>query len=695
MSVLDRNRLDEEASPYLLQHADNPVHWQPWDEPARELARSLDRPIFLSIGYAACHWCHVMEEESFTDEPIADRLNEYFVPIKVDREERPDLDRLYQTTCQQVTGGGGWPLSVWMTPDGRPFYVGTYFPPSPRRGMPGFADVLEQLAASWRNEREAIEARADEWTDAMRKQVESIPEPGPQPDDAVLPRAAERMVAQADRQFGGFGSDGPKFPHPTRINLLLEATADTGDDRFESVALGALDAMAEGGIYDHVGGGFHRYATDRAWQIPHFEKMLYDNATLLISYLGGYQVTGRERYARIVDETITFIEQELTHPDGGFYSTLDAQSDGKEGAYYVLTPEDVQVAAPDPQAAEIWCHRYGITDAGSVEGANVPAITAEIGDLADEFGMEPETIHAMLDAVREALRAARTNRIRPARDEKILAGWNGLMIHGLAEAALVRDPVHRDLARAALSFVKEHHWNGDRLARRWKDGAVGIAGYLDDYAYLARGAIACHEATGNTAPLGFALDLADAMIEEFWDEDAGTFYYTPHTGEKLVGRPQDQIDQSLPASVAVAGEVLDLLTGFTPDRGYDDRVETILETYGTAIDRAPLQHASLVSLAHHVVTGRLEITIAADELPEPWRRFVADRYLPRRLLTRRPPTTIDTVSAKLSLPSDPPIWAGRSAVDSVPTAYLCRSFTCSPPLTEPTAATDWLGRLRP
>ena len=692
MAPIDRNRLDEEASPYLRQHADNPVHWQPWDETALEAATRLDRPIFLSIGYAACHWCHVMEEESFTDDTIAERLNEAFVPIKVDREERPDVDRLYQSICQLATGGGGWPLSAWLTPDGRPFYVGTYFPPTAGRGMPGFADVLDQLAASWADERETIENRADEWAEAMREQVESVPEPGPQPDETALGRAADRAVAEADRQHGGFGGDGPKFPHPARIDLLLEAAADTGEDRYGAVATEALDAMAEGGLYDHVGGGFHRYATDRAWRIPHFEKMLYDNATLLVSYLGGVQRTGRPRYARVVDETIAFLARELTHPDGGFYSTLDAQSDGEEGAYYVLTPDDVRVAAEESRAARIWCQRYGITESGNFEGMNVPAVTAGIDELATEFDEEPAEIRSTIDDVQEALLAARADRTRPARDDKVLAGWNGLLIRALAEAALVRDPVHREPAMAALSFVRDHHWDGNRLSRRWKDGVVGIDGYLDDYAYLARGAIACHEATGRTDPLAFALGLADAMVEEFWDEAAGTFYYTPHSGEELIGRPQDQIDQSLPASVAVAGDTLDLLSGFAPDRGYDAYVERLLETYGTAIGRAPLQHASLVSLAHHYVAGRIEITVVADDLPEPWRRFVADRYLPRRLLTRRSPSLSVTME-DLPVSSPPPLWADRSADGSTPTAYLCRSFTCSPPLTEPESAVDWLERL--
>ena len=347
------NRLDEEESPYLRAHADNPVHWQPWDERALQEARERDVPIFLSVGYSACHWCHVMAEESFDDEAVAEILNEQFVPIKVDREELPDVDRIYQTICQQVSGRGGWPLSVWLTPDQRPFQVGTYFPKEPKRGMPGFTELLEDIANSWSDpeEREGIENRAEKWTDALAGELESVPDQPREPEEDVAETAAKAAVRAADRDHGGWGS-GPKFPQTGRIHLLLRAHKRTDRDVYREVATEAFDAMAAGGMYDHVGGGFHRYATDRDWTVPHFEKMLYDNAELPRAYLAGYQVTGDERYLTVATETFDFIQRELTHEDGGFFSTLDAQSEDEsgereEGAFYVWTSDEIYEAVED------------------------------------------------------------------------------------------------------------------------------------------------------------------------------------------------------------------------------------------------------------------------------------------------------------------------------------------------------------
>ena len=374
------NRLDEEESPYLRAHADNPVHWQPWDEQALQEARERDDPIFLSVGYSACHWCHVMAEESFDDEAVAEILNEQFVPIKVDREERPDVDRIYQTICQQVSGRGGWPLSVWLTPDQRPFQVGTYFPKEPKRGMPGFTELLEDIANSWSDpeEREQIENRAEKWTDALAGELESVPDKPREPEEDVAETAAKAAVRAADRDHGGWGS-GPKFPQTGRIHLLLRAHKRTDRDVYREVATEALDAMAAGGMYDHVGGGFHRYATDRDWTVPHFEKMLYDNAELPRAYLAGYQVTGDERYLTVATETFDFIQRELTHEDGGFFSTLDAQSENEagereEGAFYVWTPGQVEDAVDDEIAASLFCDRYGVTDRGNFEGTTVLTI---------------------------------------------------------------------------------------------------------------------------------------------------------------------------------------------------------------------------------------------------------------------------------------------------------------------------------
>ncbi|WP_128475814.1 thioredoxin domain-containing protein [Halorussus pelagicus] len=712
-----RNRLDEEASPYLRQHADNPVNWQPWDDAALDAAAEREVPIFLSVGYSACHWCHVMEEESFEDEETAAVLNENFVPIKVDREERPDLDSIYQTICQAVSGRGGWPLSVWLTPDGRPFYVGTYFPKEAKRGQPAFRELLENIAESWSDEedRREMDRRADQWTDAIEGELESVPDPGETPGEDLLDSAADAAVRSADRDHGGFGT-GQKFPQAGRVHLLLRAAeraADAGDDdtaaEYREVATESLSAMAEGGLFDHVGGGFHRYTVDREWVVPHFEKMLYDNAEISRAMLAGYQVTGDDRYAAAARRTFEFVERELTHPEGvseshseargaesrgGFYSTLDAQSDGEEGKFYVWTPKEIRDAVDDSTAADLFCDRFGVTESGNFEGDTVLTSSESVGDLANEYEMSETEVEETVEQAREQVFAARAERVRPRRDEKVLAGWNGLMISALAEGALVLgDDHYADLAADALAFVREKLWDAEEnhLSRRFKDGDVAIEGYLEDYAFVARGALNLYEATGDPDHLGFALDLADAIADEFWDAESGTIYFTPERGEDLVARPQEPHDQSTPSSLGVATDTLLALAEFTPDEEFADIAERVLETRGQEIQSNPLQHTSLALAADRYARGSLEMTVVADDLPESWREELAARYLPSRLLSRRPPTDeeLSTWLDRLGLDEAPPIWAERDRTDDEATVYVCREFACSPPETDLAAALDW------
>jgi len=691
-----RNRLDEEESPYLRQHADNPVNWQPWDERARMAAEARDDPIFLSVGYAACHWCHVMEEESFEDESVAETLNEHFVPIKVDREERPDLDRIYQTICQQVTGQGGWPLSVFLTPDGRPFYVGTYFPKQARRGQPGFAQLLEDVHEAWTDpgQREELEARADEWAAAVRGELDESPEP---PDDAGEPAtdrletAAQTAVRGADREHGGWGR-GPKFPHPGRLHLLMQAHDETGRDSFRDVAVEALDAMADGGMYDQLGGGFHRYATDREWTVPHFEKMLYDNAELPRAYLAAYQLTGTERYATVVRETLAFLQAELQHPEGGFYSTLDAQSEGEEGTFYVWQPGEIDEAVGDDLDAELFRERFGVTPAGNFEGGTtVLTLSRGIDELATAHDLTTEAVRERLERAREQVREAREGRERPARDEKILASWNGLAISALAEAAIVLDEEYADVAADALGFVREHHWDGDDLSRRYADGVVKIDGYLEDYAFLGRGALDLFQATGDVDHLAFALALARGIEERFWDADRETLYFTPAGGEELIARPQEVTDQSTPSSTGVAVDLLAQLDHFLPHDRFAAIAGATLETQRARVDANPLQHVSLALAADRYQRGDLELTLVADDPPAEWRETLRERYLPRRLVAWRP-AEADRLADwldQLELEDPPAIWADRGPRDGEPTVYACRSFTCSPPQGDLAAALDW------
>jgi len=708
-----RNRLDEEESPYLRQHADNPVDWQPWDEAALAAAAEQDKPIFLSIGYAACHWCHVMEEESFEDEEIAELLNEHFVPIKVDREERPDIDSIYMSICQQVSGRGGWPLNAWLTPDGDPFYVGTYFPPEPKRGAPGFRQLLEDISESWADpeQRAEMEERASQWTEAIADDLEATPDqPGDAPGEDVLETTASAALRGADREFGGWGK-GQKFPQPGRVRVLMRAHAADGREAYREVVEETLDAMGDGGLYDHVGGGFHRYTTDREWVVPHFEKMLYDNAELARVFLTGYQFTGRERYRETVRETLAFVERELTHPDGGFYSTLDAESedeegDREEGAFYVWTPDGIDdaVAEYGPEhgvpgeqaslAAEIFRERYGVTASGNFEGGEtVLTRSASVESLADDYGLSHEDTEALLDAATAAVFAAREERPRPPRDEKVLASWNGLMISAFAEAALVDSEEWTEPAVDALEFARDQLWDAEagRLSRRFKDGNVDIRGYLEDYAFLARGAFDTYQATGEVDHLAFALDLARTIEAEFWDESEATLYFTPQSGESLVARPQELADQSTPSSAGVAAELLLALDHFVDHDRFESVASGVIATHGGRVESNPQQHPSLALAADTYRSGAHELTLAADPLPTSWRETLADTYVPRRLLAPRPPTddALDGWLDALELADAPPIWASRGARDGEPTVYACRARTCSPPTHDLGEALDW------
>ena len=718
MSSTDGNRLSEEKSPYLRQHADNPVDWQPWDERALEAAKERDVPIFLSVGYSSCHWCHVMAEESFEDPAIAEILNEHFVPIKVDREERPDVDSVYQTICGAVTGQGGWPLSVWLTPEGKPFYVGTYFPRNEGHGRPGFADLLTNIANSWAESREDIEQRGDQWAEAISGELEDTPGSGGEPPGAeLLADAAGTILRSADREHGGFGT-GQKFPQTGRLHLLLRTAERTGRSVAGEVARETFDAMAEGGLRDHVGGGFHRYCTDREWVVPHFEKMLYDNAELSRGYLAAYQATGEEKYAGVARETFGFVERELTHPEGGFYSTLDAQSrapdsrreesgdeaedhdpEREEGAFYVWTPAEVRVAVDDETSAELFCERYGITEGGNFEGKSVLTESASVDQLAEEHDRTPEEIEADIERAREQVFAARAERPRPPRDEKVLAGWNGLMIAALAEGAIVLGERYVTPAVEALQFCREHLWDAEekRLQRRYKDGEVKVQGYLEDYAFLARGALACYEATGEVAHLRFALDLADAIEAEFWDAEAETLYFTPAGGEDLVARPQELSDQSTPSSTGVACKTLSALSNFVSHDRFGEIAGAVLGTHADTIRADPRMRASLVLAADRRATGWLECTVAADTLPEVWRERIGGTYLLDRLLSVRPPTEEGLAEwlDALDMKEAPPIWASREQQGGEPTIYVCRDFTCSPPETDIGEALDWTEDLAP
>jgi len=721
----ERNRLAGEPSPYLQQHADNPVHWQPWGEAAFERARAHDVPVFVSIGYSSCHWCHVMEEESFADEEVAALLNDSFVPIKVDREERPDVDSTFMTVCQLVTGGGGWPLSAWCTPDGKPFYVGTYFPPEPRGNAPSFTGLCERIASSWSDteQRAQMVERAEQWSASARDELESVPAGADDPPKAtLLDETAAAAMRGIDHEHGGFGSSGPKFPMPGRVDLLLRSGSQTGRRELLTAATGTLDGMASGGMYDQIGGGFHRYAVDRSWTIPHFEKMLYDNAELPMVYLDAYQLTGDAAYARVATESLRFLERELRHPDGGFFSTLDARSqqprsrggdpdERVEGAFYAWTPAEVDDTL-DGDAASMIRQRYGIESGGNFErGTTVPTLSASIERVAADHDRAVDEATETLSAARAALFEARESRPRPARDEKVLASWNGRAISAFARAGQTLGAPYDNIATEALGFCRDRLYDAKtgRLDRRWLDGDVAGPGYLDDYAFLARAGLDVHAATGDLEPLAFALEVTEALVAAFYEPDDGTIYFTRDADDAmeaddvtgadstsdagtLFARPQEFTDRSTPSSLGVAAETLLILDAFRPDDRFRSIGEDVLATHADRIRSSPLEHVSLVRAAARLAAGTVEVTVAAEAVPSAWRDALGERYLPGHVLTRRPPTAdgLEAWLDRLGLDAAPPIWEGRDADAGEPTVYVCEGFTCSPPRTDIDAALDWL-----
>src|SRR5215204_6548020 len=548
------NRLAQETSPYLLQHKDNPVDWYPWGEEALERAREEDKPILLSVGYSACHWCHVMERESFEDEETARMMNEHFVNIKVDREERPDIDSIYMSAVQALTRHGGWPMTVFLTPDGAPFYGGTYFPPVPGRGMPSFQQLLLSLADAYENRRGEVLRSAESVREYLRATTGTA-----LPKSAVgtelLDNAATSLMGELDRRFGGFGG-APKFPQAMNLEVLLRHHHRTGDgDALSGVEL-TLRAMANGGIYDQLGGGFARYSVDQYWLVPHFEKMLYDNALLSRLYLEAYQATRDPFYARIAEETLDYVLRDMTSPEGGFYSAEDADSEGEEGKFYVWTPGEME-SALGPDDAKLAARYWDVTERGNFEGKNIINVPRPPEAVAREFGISTEVLWDRIVGIRAKLLAKRDERIRPGLDDKVLSAWNGLMLRALALAARVtgRDD-YREAAEKNASFLLERLKVDGRLRRSYKDGRARLNGYLEDYACVADGLVALYEATFEARWLREAAALADAMNGLFWDEERGAFYDTPADHERLVTRPRDVYDNASPSGTSVAAEVL-------------------------------------------------------------------------------------------------------------------------------------------
>lgn len=605
------NRLVHETSPYLLQHAHNPVDWYPWGEEALEKARREDKAIFLSIGYSPCHWCHVMERESFEDEETAALMNQLFVNIKVDREERPDLDSIYMEAVQAMTNSGGWPMSVWLTPEGKPFHGGTYYPPEPRYGMPSFQQVLESVARAYENQRDDVAKQAQRLTDVIARTA-LLEASDQRLTIGILDEAVQTLRQYFDEYDGGFGQH-PKFPQPMTLDFAMSQYARTQDPETLYIAELTLEKMALGGIYDQLGGGFHRYSVDAVWLVPHFEKMLYDNSQLLRSYLQAWQLTDKPLYRRIVNETIDYILREMWSPEGGFYSTQDADSEGEEGKFFVWSVDEIETIL-GAEKARIFCAYYGVSQRGNFEGHNILNVNMTVEDVARRFGIEEEVVIATIADGKTKLFNEREKRIKPGRDDKILTEWNGLMIHAMAECGAVLnrdDALHA--ARSAANFIlSQMRQPIGLLYRSYKDGQARLNAYLEDYAALIRSLIALYEATFEPRWLDEAIRLAQLMIQQFGDDERTGFFQTGIEHEALVVRRKDFIDNAIPSGNSMAAEALLRLSVLTGNDTYRERAVGILCVMKDAMASQPTGFGRMLSALNTYLSPSQEVVIIGD-----------------------------------------------------------------------------------
>ncbi|HEY8448809.1 MAG TPA: thioredoxin domain-containing protein [Thermomicrobiales bacterium] len=671
------NRLAQETSPYLLQHKDNPVDWYPWGPEALEKARREDKPILVSIGYSACHWCHVMEHESFEDESTAALMNERFVNIKVDREERPDLDAIYMSAVQAMTGQGGWPLNVFLTPDGVPFYGGTYWPPEDRPGLPAFRKVLLAVSDAYRERKEEVLQSAEQIRAFLIAASRARPEASAlQPK--ILDDAIEALWRDFDNRQGGFGG-APKFPQPSALEFALRYHHRTADERAETMVRLTLDKMAAGGMYDHLGGGFHRYAVDAIWLVPHFEKMLYDNAQLARLYLDAYRAFGDERYRQIVTETLDYVAREMTDPEGGFYATQDADSEGEEGRFYVWTSDEIAAVLGSADAALV-NRMYGVTKRGNFEGKSILHLAQSPTEVAAEFGLSVEEVQTRVAEAKRKLFAAREQRVRPGRDEKVITSWNGMMLRAFAEASRALDrPDYRDIAVRNATFLLTRLRDGDRLLHTYKDGVAKIGGYLEDYANLAEGLLALYEATFDRRWLDEAVRLVEVMIAEFSDEDGIGFYDTGTSHEALVARPREVQDGATPSGNAIAVSLLLRLATMTERGDWQRRAESLLQSMARPMAEHPLAFGRWLSALERYLGTPREVVIAGKPSDPAVERFAATvyrRYEPQAVIGLADPDDA-------ALTERFPFLANRPPKNGQVAAYVCERYACLPPVTDP------------
>ena len=687
------NRLATETSPYLLQHAHNPVDWYPWGEDAFVKAKAEDKPILLSVGYSACHWCHVMEHESFENEQIAGLMNRLFVNIKVDREERPDVDEIYMNAVQMLTGRGGWPMTVFLTPDGKPFYGGTYFPPEDRHNIPAFPRVLAGIAQAYR-EKPADVAKSTAEILSRLEQLAQRQQTTRPLDVSVLEKTAEGLAQHYDETHGGIGQ-APKFPNSSVFSLFLRQAHATGKkrkrvphlpvegghassfQRYLNMTTHTLRKMAQGGMYDHLGGGFHRYSVDERWLVPHFEKMLYDNALLARLYLEGYQASGDPFFRQVVEEILAYVEREMMSPEGGFYSTQDADSEGVEGKFFVWDQDEVMRILGD-DVGEIFCRYYDVTDVGNFEHKNILHPTLEMAQLARLFQRDVDETTQLIARAKDTLFAVREQRVKPGRDDKILTSWNGLMISAFAEAyKVLGHPGYLEVARRSIHFVQTALCREGRLLRSYKDGQAKFNAYLDDYACFSAALLDVYEATFEPEYLDRAVAFTDVLLARFWDAQEGGFFFTSSDHEALISRSKSAFDGSVPSGNSVAVSVLLRLYYATEKQDYLTKAEMLLRLFYDALEQNPFGFSNMLCGLDFYLRRPQEIVLLGDPADTETKALLHNihaSFIPNKTLLCFDP-------AQPPQRGVPGLLAGKTRIDDKLTAYVCHNFVCSLPVT--------------
>ncbi len=666
---MSENSLIHETSPYLLQHAKNPVNWYSWNDNALKKAKEENKPIFLSIGYSSCHWCHVMAHESFENEEIAKIMNESFINIKVDREERPDIDDIYQKVCQMATGQGGWPLSVFLTPDQKPFYVGTYFPVLDSYGRPGFGSLLRQLAQSWKEKPKDVEKAAENFFTNLQK-AESIVSPS-KLEKSILDEAAINLMQIADQMYGGFGS-APKFPNSTNLSFMLRYSKVSGISKFQEFVLRTLKKMANGGIFDQLGGGFHRYSTDSRWLVPHFEKMLYDNALIPLTYVEAYQITKDPFYLLVVSKTLNFVLREMTSEEGGFYSAQDADSEGIEGKYYVWKKNEIEKIIGED--SEIFCLFYDVTDGGNFEGNTILCNNLDLSSVAFKFGKTEDETRKIIEKSAKKLLEIRNSRISPGLDDKILTSWNALMISAMAKGYRISsEKAFLDAAEKCLDFIERQLSKNDELFRTYKNGVAKIPGYLEDYAYLINALLDVFEINPEIKYLEKAKKLATYLIEHFWDAEHDNFFMTADNQAKLIIRPKSNYDLSMPSGNSVAASCLLRLFHLTQEKKFIDISTKIMESQASLAAENPFGYGYLLNTIYTYLEKPTEITIL-NSVNSEITKYLNNSFIPQSILVN-----IQNGEQLKKLESLS-FFSGKEFQKNKTTVFVCKNFSCSLPL---------------